>query len=105
MKNRTLSLLLSLSSITTINACAQITPGVAPQWNATATVVTEAGNPVPGATVEIWHYVTPRAGETEASERFTGLTDTNGVFRASARSRSISLGFVASKDGYYPTTK
>jgi len=75
------------------------------EWRATVTVLDEASQPVGGANVEIGYYVKPAAGQTEAAEKIYGVTDTNGVFRAShPDTRSISLGFAITKPGYYPTT-
>jgi hypothetical protein len=85
------------------SACAQTTHSV---WKATVTVLNEAGLPVAGANVEVGYYIKPPLGESEAGENIHGLTDTNGIFTASHENTgSIDLGFRASKDGYYDTTK
>jgi hypothetical protein len=74
-------------------------------WNATVKVVDENGQPMSGATVDVWYYVAPPPGETEARDKIEGLTDANGIFTASNETNgSIDLGFVASKEGYYSTT-
>jgi hypothetical protein len=69
-------------------------------------VIDETGQPVSGATVAIWYYIHPPAGQSEASDKIEGLTDTNGTFTASqTNTGSIDLGFQASKLGYYVTSK
>jgi hypothetical protein len=74
-------------------------------WMATIKVIDEGSQPVTGATVAVWYYVKPPAGENEAGESVQGLTDTNGIVRLShAATGSISLAFDASKVGYYSTT-
>ena len=76
------------------------------QWHATIKVLDEVNQPIPDARVEVWYYVKPPAGRSEASESTTGITDTNGSFSASHENTgSIDLGFRVSKNGYYPTTK
>lgn len=75
-----------------------------PEWNATISVVNEAGQPIAGADVEASYYVTPPPGRTEASESLRGLTDTNGIVRLTqTNTGSVGLGFQASKAGYYST--
>ena len=57
------------------------------------------------AKVQIWYYVRS-PDQPDAFEKLQGLTDTNGVFKASHKNTgSIDLGFQATKPGYYPTTK
>lgn len=75
-------------------------------WNATVTVLDEAGQPVADADVEMSYYVPPPPGEREAGGSVHSLADTNGVVRLShANNGSIGLGFHVTKAGYYPTTK
>src|SRR5208282_902595 len=77
-----------------------------PAWNATVTVLDEAGQPVAGADVGMSYYVPPPSGENEASDKIHGLTDTNGIVRLThANTGSIGLGLQVSKTGYYPTTQ
>ena len=71
-------------------------------WKAEVKVLDEQGQPVEGAKVAVWYYVKPPSGQTEASEKAEGVTDTNGVFTASREdSGSVGLGFQAEKSGYY----
>ena len=61
------------------------------EWKATLKVVDDSGQPVAGA--EVWvNYLT---------NRFIGLTDTNGTFTASHTDHSAQLAFQAQKAGYY----
>ncbi len=73
------------------------------EWHATIKVVDESGVPVGGADVAAGYFVAPPPGESIAKESIDGLTDSNGLFIASHRDRSITLGFRAHKEGYYVT--
>ena len=84
-------------------ACAQISTNPIP-WMATVNVVDASTQPVAGATVEVWYYVKPPPGQTEASEKIEGLTDSRGLFTASHEDRSVDISFRAAKAGYYPST-
>jgi len=65
----------------------------------------EANQPLSGASVEIWYYVRPAPGQSEASEKITGLTDNTGFFRAThPDTRSSRLTLSATKAGYYRST-
>ncbi len=67
-------------------------------------MVDETEQPVAGANAEMSWYVN-RPDYSTTFAKAEGLTDTNGVFRTSHEANgSISLGFTASKAGYYPTT-
>lgn len=77
-----------------------------PAWNATVKVLDEAGQPVAGADVEMSYYVKPPPGEHEAGGSVHGLTDANGmVWLSQTNTGSIGLGFQATKEGFYATTK
>jgi hypothetical protein len=65
--------------------------------------VDETGQPVPGADVTIGYYVAPPTNQSIALATKRGKTDTNGLFAASERSRSVDLLFGAVKEGYYKT--
>jgi hypothetical protein len=75
------------------------------EWHVTLKIVDESGQPVENADVQIWYYVPPPPDQNEASEKIEGFTDANGVFTAShSDTKSISLSFRVSKDGYYTTS-
>lgn len=84
-------------------ACAQTSTQPAPEWKATVRVVDEIGQPVAGANVTIGYYVKANEPEAIATDARRGVTDTNGMFWASARSSSVDLTFAAAKEGYYKT--
>lgn len=71
------------------------------EWKTMITVVDDAGQPVANANAEMsWNVNRPDF--TLASDKIEGVTDSNGVFRASHEANgSIGLGFYASKTGYY----
>ena len=71
-------------------------------WKATLKVIDGGGRSVTGAVAWVSFYITPPLGQTEASEKIEGLTDSSGLFTASHRDRSLFLGFHAEKAGYYP---
>jgi len=74
------------------------------EWHATLKVVDESGAPMPGAEASVSYFVHPPPGQPRdsiASESISGLTDADGIFKASHRDRSISLSFSAEKDGFY----
>ena len=106
MSKKTLTLLY-LALVILSNGCAfGLEPVWTHPWTATIKVIDENSQPVAGATVTVWFYVKPPAGETEASDKVEGLTDTNGVVKFSHKATgSIDLGFQATKSGYYSTTK
>jgi hypothetical protein len=87
-------------------AWSQSSPQPKHEWRATVKVVDENSKPVPNANVDIWYYVTPPPGQTEASEKIHGLTDKKGLFVASHEDTgSVTLGFQVKKAGYYGTTR
>jgi hypothetical protein len=88
MKMETLLSIILLVTATD-RAFAQTEP--AHEWKVALKVVDETGQPVAGA--ETWvNYLT---------NRFVGLTDTNGIFTASHLDHSVQLAFQAQKTGYY----
>jgi hypothetical protein len=74
------------------------------EWKATLRVVDERGQPLSGANVAIGYQIPPGPDESIAVDRKTGTTDTNGIFRASKRSRAFELVFLAQKAGYYESS-
>jgi hypothetical protein len=74
-------------------------------WRATIKVVDESGAPVAGADVIAGYFVAPPPGESTAKESIKGVTDSAGLFTASHRDRSSTLGFRAQKEDYYPTDR
>jgi hypothetical protein len=74
-----------------------------PEWKAKAVVVDQAGKPIEGADVTIGYYVPSPSGQSVATDSQRGKSDTNGVFSASGRTRTIDLFFSAVKTGYYKT--
>jgi len=96
------ALILALFAVSCGKAQSVLPP--APPWNATVKVVDETGQPVPSANVDVSYYVKPPPGQSEASEKISGLTDIDGIFKASHQdTRSITLGFYVTKSGYYPS--
>ena len=67
------------------------------EWNATIKVVDESGQPIEGANASIGYF------SQSHPKSIDGLTDTNGIFRASHRAYSGILGFTAEKAGFYLT--
>jgi hypothetical protein len=82
---------------------AQNSPVQLPEWKAAVHVTDELRQPVNGAHVVIGYYISPPPGQSIAMDKKVGLTDLNGLFRASARAQSVDLEFAVQKDGYYPT--
>jgi hypothetical protein len=75
----------------TVVGCASAQTDPAHEWKVTLKVVDDTAQPVAGA--ETWvNYLT---------NRFIGLTDTNGIFTASHLDHSVQLAFQAQKPGYY----
>jgi hypothetical protein len=87
------------------SGCGQDGLPPAPEWKATVKVVDEAGQPMSRAEVTIGYYVPPPAGQSIATDAKRGKTDTNGLFTASERSRSVDLFFGAVRDGYYKSRR
>ena len=72
-------------------------------WYTTIKVINETGQPVVNATAQMQWYVNAPDG-TLTFDQTEGLTDTNGIFTTSHKANgSITLGFFASKTGYYST--
>jgi len=64
-------------------------------------VVDEEGNPFPGATVKIiFHQFKKKSDKSHATEKFTGETDTEGIFTATAETLG-KIRISVKKDGYY----
>ena len=74
-----------------INVYAQLEPPKY-DWNVTLKVVDETGRPVEGVKTKVFYLLT---------NEIAGLTDTNGIFKASHLDGSENLGFLADKKGYY----
>jgi hypothetical protein len=87
---------LILASITINYACAQFAL-VGHEWNVTLKVVDETGKPIEGAKASVGYY------SKSQPKSIDGLTDTNGIFKASHRAYSGILGFTAEKSGFYTT--
>ena len=87
---------LILASITINYACAQVAL-VGHEWNVTLKVVDETGKPIEGAKASVGYY------SKSQPKSIDGLTDTNGIFRASHHAYSGILGFTAEKSGFYTT--
>jgi hypothetical protein len=73
-------------------------------WHANITVVDENSQPVPGAEVSVTYDMPRKPDGSLAGVTITGLTDTNGLFRASHRDGTLDLLFRVQKSGYYQTT-
>lgn len=74
-------------------AHAQLSNAPTPEWKVTLKIVDDNGKPVADAKTVVGY----------GTNHITGLTDTNGIFFASHRDKSYSLGFLVTKDGYYLT--
>jgi hypothetical protein len=79
-------------------ASAQTLP-VKHEWNVTLKVVDEDGQPIGDAKAEVGYFSKSQPASID------GLTDTNGIFKASHFAYSGLLGFVGQKSGYYTTRK
>ena len=77
------------------------TESVEHQWTVTFNVVDDTSQPVAGAKTWVSYHVPPPPDMRIAYEKIEGITDTNGVFVASHRSRTGALGFHVEKTGYY----
>jgi hypothetical protein len=81
----------------TVNcACAQTNP-LKHEWKVTLKVVDDNGQPVANARAGIGYF------SNHVGASIDGLTDTNGIFRASHSAYSGLLGFAVEKSGYYTT--
>ena len=69
------------------------------EWNVTLKVVDESNQPIAAAKAEVGYFSKSQPATID------GLTDTNGLFKASHSAYSGLLGFVAQKAGYYKTKK
>jgi hypothetical protein len=87
---------LAIMCIGTAQTSAQVTL-IEHEWNATMKVVDETGQPIEGAKASIGYF------SKSQPKSIDGLTDTNGIFRASHRAYSGILGFTAEKAGFYMT--
>jgi hypothetical protein len=87
---------LIIISVLINHACAQVDL-VKHNWNVTLKVVDEAGQPVAAAKASVGYYSESQPASID------GLTDTNGIFKASHEAYSGELGFTAEKTGYYLT--
>jgi hypothetical protein len=77
--------------LTSMCVFGQARPGVYP-WSITLKIVDDLGQPVSAAKVDVGYM------QTQQTE---GLTDSNGVFVASHTDKSLALGFLVKKEGYY----
>ena len=87
---------LIIISILINHACAQVAL-MEHEWNVTLKVVDESGQPVAAAKASVGYF------SKSQPKSIDGLTDTNGIFRASHRAYSGILGFTAEKAGFYIT--
>jgi hypothetical protein len=67
------------------------------EWKVTLKVVDESGQPVAAARANVGYF------SKSQPKSIDGLTDTNGIFKASHLAYSGILGFTAEKAGYYTT--
>lgn len=91
------------------SSCASAQPEItgAP-WRVTLKVVNANGLPVADAKASIGYTKNPLPGQIvrdsrDLSREITGLTDENGIFKASHTDVSWNLGIDIHKSGYYPT--
>ena len=78
------------------HACGQVAL-VQHEWNVKLKVVDESGQPVAAARASVGYF------SKSQPESIDGLTDTNGILKASHSAYSGILGFTAEKTGYYTT--
>ncbi len=97
--------LVIIAGLLTGCSLAQLTPLPIKPWNATVKVVGEDGLPIGGANVLIGYTIPPYAftDNPKYNGKFSGQTDTNGIYAAKHDDRSDSLGFSVQKSGYYST--
>jgi hypothetical protein len=81
---------------------AQTRPDAHP-WNALIKVVDDLGQPVAGAKTWVSYSLPVLDEDAKDWGIIKGLTDTNGIFAVSHTDQSVSIGFHAEKEGYYPT--
>jgi hypothetical protein len=81
-----------LIAVSTCCANAQLSTAPTPTWKITFKVANETGQPVFGAKVTVGYLFT---------NQITGMTDSNGIFVASHKDKSFSLGFDVKKTGFY----
>lgn len=73
-------------------------------WHVTLKIVDESGQPIAGASAGVgFYWVTPPPDRKYTAGGIDGVTDTNGVFKASHASEFCTLHFVVQKAGYYTT--
>ena len=90
--NKTVGLIFLLIALRSAEAQTEL---IRHEWNVTLRVVDEAGQPISGAKASVGYF----ANSKPAS--IGGLTDTNGIFKASHSAFSGILGFTAEKSGFY----
>jgi hypothetical protein len=89
-----IKILLSILMAVTCCIHAQLTGAPTPEWKVTFKVVDEAGDRLAGVKVVVGYMGT---------NQISGLTDTNGIFVASHRDKSYTLGFDITKESFYAT--
>ena len=72
-------------------------PDIQPEWKVTVRIVGEDGFPIEKAHVGVGYYF------NLSPTNIDGITDTNGIFVASAKGGGL-ISFRADKTGYYPTS-
>jgi len=80
-----------LIALTSTLAFGQARPGIYP-WSITLKVSDESAKPVEAASVQVGYM---------QNELMDGLTDSNGIFIATRADKSVALGFLITKEGYY----
>lgn len=76
------------------------------QWTAKVKVIGEDGNPIFGADVAVSYDIPSPSGQSGKGmnwDQVEGLTDSNGMFRASHTDSSQGLAITVEKSGYYTT--
>lgn len=72
------------------------------EWAATIKAIDDTGKAVPGAETWVSYSLPGLADQSKNWDKIAGFTDTNGIFKAFHEDQSVSLGFHARKEGYYP---
>ena len=83
-------------------ASAQVEVPNAPLWKITLHIINEDRSPISNATAFVDYYIPATPPEKEAGDKWTSLTDSNGLFTATVHAGK-HIGYGAEKSGYYPT--
>lgn len=104
MKTKNVVLLFTLLLSLPSSSLAQPTVFPVKPWKATLKILGEDGLPVVAANVSVFYTLPPLAFPDDSGKyngKFSGVTDTNGIFSATHVDRTGALRFQLEKAGYY----